>query len=223
VADASVIDLRDKANPPPDDPEKAPYGYRWDTRKREWAIKRSAGGRKSGAGWFGKDNADAVEERVEEVLEERGFSDPAPAWANKPAPKAKTTRTAAPKVTAKVKGDMSAAVGMMMMVTGPAIMAKDPYCGGVFLDNSQKITDAVIPLLCRSHTVVAFFSDSTENGWLLWFNLALALSPVAMAIGKHHIIRSVEIKQDTETGDLFVVPRDMEDYGTGEIDEEVPA
>ena len=100
-------------------------------------------------------------------------------------------------------------------------MAKDPYCGTAFLDNSQKITDAVIPLLCRSHTVVAFFSDSSENGWLLWFNLAIALSPVAVAVGKHHIIKSVEIAQDAETGDLFVVPRDLADFSTETLEDEV--
>lgn len=225
MAEASVIDLRDRTNPPPDDPEIAPYGYRWDTKSREWKAKRSAGGRKPGAGWFGKDNAPdpEVEDKVQEVLEDRGFSDPAPAWQSKTAPRAPRSKPSAPKVTAKVKGDMSAAVGMMMMVTGPALMAKDPYCGGAFLDNSQKITDAVIPLLCRSHTVVAFFSDSSENGWLLWFNLAIALSPVAMAIGKHHIIKSVEIRQDDETGDLFVVPRDLTEFSTEEDLEEASA
>lgn len=220
MAETSVIDLADKTNPPPDDPVNAPYGYRWDTRKSEWVTKRSAGGRKSGAGWFGKKDEDAVEEKVQEVLEERGLSDPAPAWQNKPAPKPR--KTSPPRVNARIKGDMSAAVGMMMMVTGPAIMTKDPYCGGAFLENSQKITDAIIPLLCRSHTVVAFFSDSTENGWLLWFNLAIALSPVAVAVGRHHIIRSVEIKQDPETGDLFAVPRDLDEFTTETEEEEVP-
>lgn len=213
MTETPVIDLRDRSNPPPDDPANAPFGHRWDTRKKEWVVKRSAGGRKSGSAWFGsKEPEPDVEEKVQEVLEDRGFQDPKPAWQDKPAPKVKR-RPSAPKVSAKVKGDMSAAVGMMMMVTGPALMAKDPYCGGAFLDNSQKITDAVIPLLCRSHTVVAFFSDSSENGWLLWFNLAIALSPVAVAVGKHHIIKSVEIRQD-ETGDLYVVPRDLSEFST---------
>ena len=223
MADASVIDLRDRTNPPADDPVNAPYGYRWDTRKKEWMVKRSAGGRKSGAAWFGLGDGGEeakVEEKVQEVLEDRGFSDPAPAYASKPAPKTRKPRPSAPKVNAKVKGDMSAAVGMMMMVTGPALMAKDPYCGGAFLENSQKITDAVIPLLCRSHTVVAFFSDSSENGWLLWFNLAIALSPVAVAVGKHHILKTVEIRQDNETGDLFVVPRDLSEFSTEDMEGE---
>ena len=222
MADAAVIDLRDRSNPPADDPVNAPYGYRWDTKKREWTVKRSAGGRKAGSAWFGKDSAPApepeVEAKVEQVLEDRGFSDPTPAWQNKAVPKAKAPRVKAakPRVTAAVKNDMSAAIGMMMMVTGPMLMNRDPYCGGAFLDNSQKITDAVLPLLCRSHTVVAFFSDSSENGWLLWFNLAVALSPVAVAVGKHHIIKSVEVQQDKETGDLYVVPTDLSEYATDE-------
>ena len=231
MAEEAVIDLRDRTNPPPDDPDNAPFGYRWNTKSKQWDVKRSAGGRKSGAGWFGKDSIqngkvadlNKIESEVQQVLEDRGFSDPAPAYASKPAPKTRKPRPSAPKVNAKIKADMSAAVGMMMLVTGPAIMSKDPYCGGAFLDNSQKIADAVIPLLCRSHTVVAFFTDSTENGWLLWFNLALALSPVAIAVGKHHIIKSVEIRQDDKTGELFIAPRDLSEFSTEDETEDVSA
>jgi hypothetical protein len=209
MTETSVIDLRDKANPPPDDPDKAPFGFRWDAKKEEWVAKRSAGGRKPGLSWFGKD--DAVEDRVEEVLEERGFSDPAPAWHTT---RTKTPKRSPPKVNARIKNDMSAAVGMIIMVAGPGIMSKDPYCGGAFLDNAQQITDAVIPLMCRSHTVVAFFSDTSDNGWFLWFKLAIALAPVGAAIGRHHILNTVEIQTDPETGDLYAVPRDMADYST---------
>jgi hypothetical protein len=207
MAEATVIDLRDRSNPPVDDPIKAPYGYRWDTRGKEWVVKRSAGGRKSGSAWFGKSEPSPEPEVEEQVQYVRG--DPEPAWMNKPAPKVVKR---AVKVNKQIKDDMSAAVGMMMMVTGPAIMAKDPYCGTAFLENSQKITDAAIPLLCRSQTVVAFFSDTSENGWLLWFQLAIALSPVVVAVGKHHIIKSVEIQQDEESGELFAVPRDLSEY-----------
>jgi hypothetical protein len=160
-----------------------------------------------------------VEEQVNEVLEERGFQDPGPAYASKPAPKASKTKPAPPKVTAKVKADMSAAVGMFVMVAGPGLMARDPYCGTAFLDSSQKITDAVIPLLCRSHTAVAFFSDSSENGWLLWFQLAAALAPLGQAVAQHHILKTVEIRKDPKTGELFAGPRDMSEFSTG--DEEV--
>lgn len=111
---------------------------------------------------------------------------------------------------------MSAAVGMFVMTAGPTFMARDPYCGSAFLESSQKITDAVIPLLCRSHTVVAFFSDSTENGWMLWFNLALALAPVGQAVAQHHVLKTVEIRQDPQTGDLFAGPRDLADFSTGD-------
>ncbi len=205
-----VIDLRDRKNPPADDPVNAPYGYRWDTGKREWVIKRSAGGRKPGTAWFGNGNDDqAAEEKAAQMLEDRGFSDPSPAWMGKPAPKPR--RKPPLKASRKVQDDMSAAVGMVIMLAGPALMSKDPYCAGAVLENAQKITDAVIPLMCRSHTVVAFFSDSTENGWLLWFNLAIALSPVAVAVGRHHILRTVEIQQD-ENGDIFAVPRDLSEY-----------
>jgi hypothetical protein len=216
VTDDLVIDLRDKDNPPPDDPEKAPNGWVWDRNNRRgggWQPRMR--NRRGSGSLFGvkKDTPDPdVENKVQEVLEERGFQDPGPAYASVPPRKTRKTRLSAPKVTAKVKGDMSAAVGMFVMAAGPAVMSRDPYCGSALLDNSQKITEAVIPLLCRSHTVVAFFSDSSENGWLLWFNLAIALAPVGQAVAQHHILRTVEIREDPETGDLYAGPRDLGEF-----------
>lgn len=218
MQEAAIIDLRDRKNPPPDDPDKAPFGYRWDTKNKEWVVKRSAGGRKSGAAWFGKLLADPEPDPVMQPFEKQfKDSDPEPAHMKASTPKAPRR---SPRVTKAVKDDMSAAVAMIGMLTGPALMSKDPYCGGVLMENMQKITDALVPILCRSNTVVAFFSDTSENGWMLWFQLAIAFAPVAVAIGRHHIVKTIELQQDEATGDIFAVPRDMSQYTT---EEEIPA
>lgn len=209
---AVVIDLRDRKNPPADDPVNAPYGYRWDTRRREWTVKRSAGGRKSGAAWFGQ-KSDEIEDRVAEVLEERGFTDPEPAHMSTPARKAPKSQSPPVRVSAKVKGDITGAVGLIGAFVLPPAAARDPYCGGALADNFEKIADALVPLLCKSETVVGFFSD-TGNDWMLWVKLAMAMTPVVMAVGQHHILKTVEIRQDRETGDLFAVPKDMSEYVT---------
>lgn len=207
MAETSVIDLRDRKNPPPDDPVSAPFGYRWDTGKREWVVKRSAGGRKAGAAWFGKKEPEP--EPVFDEFEQEFEKDPAPAHMT--APRKSSAKTPV-RVSKKTKDDMAGALGMIGVLLIPLSNA-DPYCGGALVDNYEKIVTALIPLLCKSQTVVNFFAGETTD-WMLWINLIIAMSPVAVAVGKHHILRTVEIQQDKESGDLFVVQRDMTGYAT---------
>ena len=141
--------------------------------------------------------------------------DPAPSYASRPAPKVPKTP---PKVTAKTKGDMTAAVGMVGMIVLPPLVAKDPYCGGALTDNFQAIADALVPLLCRSQKVVSFFTEDASD-WMLWFKLAMALAPVAVAVGQHHILKTVKIEERLDddgnpTGDVYAVstaPADLDE------------
>ena len=211
MSESSVIDLRDRANPPPDDAVNAPYGYRWNTKDKQWDVKRSAGGRKSGAAWFGEKAKEFFTEPDPEMKQFEQQFDPEPAHMK---PAAARRRKAPPRVTAKVKDDLTASVGLVGMLVLPPLVAKDPYCGGALADNFQSIADAVVPLLCKSSTVVGFFTD-TGSDFMLWFKLGMALTPVAMAVGRHHLLKSVEIQQD-EQGELYVVSRDMSEYSTEE-------
>lgn len=206
MAESSVIDLRDRSNPPPDDPVNAPYGYRWDTRKKEWSVKRSAGGRKAGAAWFGKDNKPEPELAAEEMLPPDG--DPEPSYMSKTPPK--TPRKTPPKASKQVKDDLTGAIGMVGMVVLPALSSRDPYCGQILTQQYPAIADALVPLLCKSTTVIAFFSGD-HGDWMLWIQLLTACMPVVMAVGKHHLIKSVEVQEDEE-GNLFAVQRDLSEY-----------
>lgn len=199
------LDLTDKANPPPDDPVKAPHGWMWDRPGKKWRPRKSA----ARGGWRSR--------RGEPVSRETGIDmgpferdiagdDPAPAYAFTRPPKLPKTP---PKVTAKTKGDMTAAVGMVGMLVLPPIEKADPYCGAVLTENFQRIADAVVPLLCRSERVVAFFTEDASD-WMLWFKLAIALAPVAVAVGKHHVLKTVEIIERLDddgkpTGDMYAV------------------
>ena len=205
MADAPVIDLRDKSTPPPDDPERAPFGYRWDTKAREWKVKRSAGGRKAGAAWLGK----KAEPEPDMTAFQRDLDgeDPPPAYASGDGPKVPKSR---PKVSAKTKGEITGAVGMVGMMIGGPLMSADPYCGTALMENLDKIAAAVVPLLCQSATVVSFFTDQASD-WMLWFKLAMALSPVAIAVGRHHILKTVELVDDGE-GNVMAVDRDLSAY-----------
>ena len=206
MSEASVIDLSDKLNPPPDDEEKAPHGWRWDGK--EWSPrKRSPGaGRKSGSSWWaGDDKPDP-----EPVLIQEEGKDPPPAhMAAKKLPKTP------PRVSKKTKDEITGAVGMIGVFILPPIVARDPFCGEALTGQFPQIADAVVPLLCKSHTVVGYFSD-TSTDWMLWVKLAMAFAPVGVAVSQHHILKTVEIQQDTETGDMYAVKKDFSEY-------EVPA
>ena len=213
MADVLTLDLTDKHNPPPDDPDKAPHGWMWD----RYAKPRSAWRpRKSPArgGWRGTRTKPAPPPEPEDPMlpfeRDLAGDDPAPAYASVKPPKIAKTP---PKVTTKTKNDMTAAVGMVGMILLPPITRSDPYCGGALTDNFQSIADALVPLLCRSERVVAFFTDDASD-WMLWFKLAIALAPVAVAVGKHHILKTVEIQQDPETGDLYAVNVQPADLAT---------
>lgn len=216
MAEAAVIDLRDRKNPPPDDLAIAPFGYRWDTKRREWVVKRSAGGRKSGSAWFGKstpgDDPVISHDPVDgDYFRGVQYEDPEPAHMTH-APKVPKTPV---RITKKTKDDIAASCGMVGMIVLPMVNSRDPYCGGVLTENFAAITDALVPILCRSQTVVNFFSADTSD-WMLWFKLAMAMAPVAAAVGRHHVLKSVKIEEDKETGELYVVPSDFTGYGTEE-------
>ena len=140
--------------------------------------------------------------------------DPAPSYATRPAPKIKKDP---PKVTAQTKRDMSAAVGMVGMLVLPPVVKADPYCGGALTDNFQAIAEALVPLLCKSERVVSFFTEEASD-WMLWWKLAVALAPVAMAVGQHHLLKTVQIvpamdEEGNPTGDMYAVstePADLE-------------
>jgi hypothetical protein len=215
------LDLTDKANPPADDLVKAPHGWMWDRPAKRWRPRKKV----PTGGWMGRraepKPADKVGAHAEPPLDMGPFErdvagdDPPPAYATSRPPK--LPKAAPPRVTAKTKGDMTAAVGLVGMLVLPPIVRADPFCGQALTDNFQGIADAVVPLLCRSAKVVEFFTEEASD-WMLWFKLAVALAPVVVAFGQHHVLKTVKVVQDTDddgkpTGDLYAVstrPADLD-------------
>jgi len=219
--DVLELDLTDKKNPPPDDPVKAPHGWMWDRPGKSWRPRKAA----AKGGWPSRrDRMDSAQLRDSHKSDETDMGpferdiagdDPPPAYASRPAPKIKKDP---PKVTAQTKKDMTAAVGMVGMLVLPPIVKADPYCGGALTDNFQGIADAVVPLLCKSERVVSFFTEEASD-WMLWWKLAVALAPVAMAVGQHHLLRTVKVVEDVDedgkpTGDMYAVSTQPADLDT---------
>ena len=211
------LDLTDKTNPPPDDQVKAPHGWMWDRPGKTWRPRKSV----ARGGWGSHRAPRAPAPQIDMGPFERDVAgdDPAPSYASRPAPKIPKTP---PKVTAKTKSDMTAAVAMVGMLVLPPIVAKDLFCGGALTENFQAIADALVPLLCRSERVVAFFTEDASD-WMLWFKLALAMAPVAVAVGQHHILKTVKIvekvnEEGEPTGDVYAVST-----APADLDSEYPA
>jgi hypothetical protein len=105
---------------------------------------------------------------------------------NKPAQKV--------KVTPAQKRDIQAKIALLLMA--PAGMAKrrDPYCGGVVVEQLPDISAALADIACDSPEVVQYFT-TTGSGFMKWMNLVLALQPVGEMYWAHHVTGAVGREQ----------------------------
>jgi len=193
----------------------------WDRPRKTWRPRKAA----AKGGWTSRLMGETPARPADPPHDMSAFErdvrgdDPAPSYANRPTPKIPKPPV---KITAKTKADMTAAVGMVGMIILPPLAAKDPYCGGALTDNFQAIADALVPLLCRSQAVVSFFTEEASD-WMLWFKLAIALAPVVVAVGQHHILKTVKVvervnEEGEGTGDLYAVST-----APADLDSEYPA
>jgi hypothetical protein len=123
------------------------------------------------------------------------LEDPPPAHGNKrewrkTSPKAGAPRKPA-KVTASVRTDIDAKISFALMIPGQIWAARDPVCGGTFVQQRPEISAALTEIVCQSPDLIAWFSGSGGQ-FMLWLNLAAAAWPVATAAMAHHVYHSIE-------------------------------
>ncbi len=116
--------------------------------------------------------------------------DPKPA---RRASKGRATNTAA-RVTAAQKRAVADALEMMITLPAGVVAMKDPVCGGAVLEHCDNIVKKLTPIVCRNPAMVEWFT--TGAGYLDWFGLATALSPVVMTVWSHHVSRPHEQEGD---------------------------
>lgn len=104
-------------------------------------------------------------------------------------PKAAPKRTT--KVTAGVRSDIDAKISFALMIPGQIWAARDPVCGGTFVDQRPEISAALTEIVCQSPDLIAWFSGS-GGMFMLWLNLAAACWPVATVAMGHHVYHSIE-------------------------------
>lgn len=136
---------------------------------------------------------------LDEARERIGARNRQPKWA-KPDGKRQPRREVDPKVrvTASVRADVEAKLALVLGVVAMPWKTADPYCGGAFADDVEKMAKAWAPLLCQSAEIVRFFTKTST--FMLWVAALGSMQGVASCVYAHHISRSVEILPD---GQIF--------------------
>jgi hypothetical protein len=83
----------------------------------------------------------------------------------------------------------------MLELPGQVWKARDPLCGGVFVTQRPEIADALTDIVCDSADLVDFFTG-TGGAFMKYLKLGAALWPVAEVVMAHHVVHSVELRQE---------------------------
>lgn len=178
---------------PAPDPVNAPYGYTKD--KDGWRPKK-----RPGRGGSLKAAPDLVDEG------QADDRDPDPSWhtgggsAGKPPYEASKSD----------QDEVASLLALLYSVPADFLLTVDPYCFGALNDNFESVIDATLPIVCRSERVVKYITGT--SGLILWIKLAVALKPVLVAGWRHHVVHSVGIELDEDTGLPVAVHTDFSAY-----------
>ena len=97
------------------------------------------------------------------------------------------------RITAGVRADINAKISMPLEISGHIWAARDPLCGGRFLDQREAIADAFTDIVCDSADLVAFFTGP-GGAFMKYLNLGAALWPVAEMVAAHHVYHTVALE-----------------------------
>ena len=103
------------------------------------------------------------------------------------------------RITAAIRSDIDAKLGLMLEVPGRIWQARDPVCGGVFVAQRAQIAESLAEIVCRSPQLVEWFTG-TGGGFLLYLDALAALWPVATVIMAHHVYHSIEETPEAAAG-----------------------
>ena len=114
-------------------------------------------------------------------------------------------------VTPTMKNDIAGKLGLFAAIIGMPFEAIDPYCGGIFAANVDKMIDAYLPLIIRSPGAVKFFMSKT-GGWLDWIKALEATWPVVVAIYSHHLAKTVGASGNAKMPDATLPPQPADNF-----------
>lgn len=101
------------------------------------------------------------------------------------------------RVTAGIRNDIDAKISFALEIPGRVWQARDPLCGGTFVEQRPEISAALTEIVCQSPDLIAWFAGGGGQ-FMLWMNLAAACWPVATVTMAHHVYHTAEIADGAE-------------------------
>ena len=100
-----------------------------------------------------------------------------------------------PRVTAGVRADIDAKIRFALQVPGAIWQARDPLCGGTFVQQIPDVAEAFTDIVVESADLVAFFTGPGGH-FMRFLKIGAAVMPVVEVVAAHHVYHSVELAED---------------------------
>jgi hypothetical protein len=218
---------------PPDDPERAPYGWMRDKTTGQWRPKKSPGRPKGSTAPRSRKNAPRSKRPRKRATSARGPAqltavhddeeaqqiepnpnpdhDPPASWQEQPGQEAEEPPDQS-SGKASLQQDVRALVAMVYTIPGDILPNIDPYCFGPLADPKTTVTviDSVTEIVMGSPKVAAWVASA--SGLMPWIKLGLAVKPVVANGWRHHVKQSVQVDIDRQAMTYEVRERDYSEY-----------
>lgn len=103
------------------------------------------------------------------------------------------------RVTAGIRADINAKISMPLEIFGQIWKARDPLCGGTFVQQRPEIAESFTDIVCDSADLVAFFTGPAGK-FMKYLNVGAALWPVIEIGAAHHVYHSIAVEgADSDT------------------------
>ena len=106
-------------------------------------------------------------------------------------PRSRSQKGKPPRLTVAVRSDIEAKLSFALEIPARIWQARDPVCGGVFVEQRPEIAGALTEIVCQSPDLIAWFSGGGGQ-FMLWLNVMAALWPVVTVVMAHHVYHSIE-------------------------------
>lgn len=190
------VDEKNRPPEPPADPVTAPKGWRWDREQKKFVPRVRA--------------VKPPEEAEPPADLPSLGSAPDSAWATGPDGRSVRPGDEPHPLSLEELADIEAVLELAVLPLLMGAERRDPYCGGAFVENWDNIRQKSIPIICKSPKLVEWLT--TAGGLKDWLAFAAAVQPVASAVVRHHVTKTVRLVGEGEEQGGPVREEDLGEY-----------